>query len=77
LAILVNHQTHPVDYKRRDGTTGRARRLNVAKYYMPLKEHPDLFEQFARLPEQVEIDHETWLGWLHQYGVLGVRHVLP
>lgn len=65
-----------VDYTRQDGSIGRARRLNASEYYMPLREHPDLFERFARLPERGAIDQETWLEWLHEYGVLGIRSLL-
>lgn len=47
--------------------------VNTPRYYAPLEEHPDLFARFARLGDQTRIPVSTWLEWLHEYGVLGIR----
>lgn len=62
------------DYTRRDGSKGRLRRRNAASYYMPLRDCPTLFKEFARLADRGEIGRETWRRWLDAYGVLGVQH---
>jgi hypothetical protein len=84
-AIAVADRTVPRDVKvgrsqldtrsfdiRSDGRERRIRRRNIGEYYMPLKDHPDLFARFARLGDDGEIGREAWLAWLHEYGVLGV-----
>src|SRR3712207_4594803 len=53
-----------------DGHERRIRRRNIGEPYMPLKDHPDLFARFARIGDEGEIGRETWLEWLHAYGVL-------
>jgi hypothetical protein len=46
---------------------------NNPRYYAPLDDHPDLFQRFARLGNQEHISTSTWLKWLHEFGVLGLR----
>jgi hypothetical protein len=46
--------------------------INLGHSYMPLEDYSDLFDRFARLADQDEIGRGVWLGWLHEYGVLGV-----
>ena len=84
-AIAVADRTVPRDVKLNDSQRDtrdfdtkvgnrqrRIRRRNIGEPYMPLKQNPDLFDEFARLADRGEIGRDEWLRWLHEYGVIGV-----
>jgi hypothetical protein len=46
-------------------------RHNEEERYRPL-DYPDIFSEFARLVEEGPVTERVILGWVEQYGVLGV-----
>src|SRR5215203_1363075 len=45
--------------------------------YQPLADFPGLFLKFAGLADRGEITRDTWLDWVHGYGVLGLGYRDP
>jgi hypothetical protein len=84
--FVVAPRNVPEEYARGHGGASVRRRVtyspsnekaimypNAPHYYAPLEDHPDLFARFARLGDQEHIPPPTWLEWLREYGVLGIR----
>jgi hypothetical protein len=38
-----------------------------------MEDHPDLFARFAKLGDREDIPASSWLEWVREYGVLGIR----
>jgi hypothetical protein len=84
------HSTQGLDDTERDGAAwtvydgyevvgGRVEGRGARRVYRPLREHPALFADFARLEISDDPDGQAQaaLAWARKYGVLGLEHEPP